>query len=144
MIGIFIFKQSVILERKLLKMLSPIIDNWEKYEELNTKLAEVLEEQEKNPTVSGYEAICGICKELETLNKINKKKVELMEDFEDEDEDAIIETMLSAYQDELDEINKEAKKKMSFEWLEEDKDGFIKVCNDFKVPDIPEFKPYIT
>ena len=143
MIGIFIFKQSVILERNFLKMLSPIIDNWEKYEELNTKLAEVLEEQEKNPTVSGYEAICGICKELETLNKIHKKKVELTEDFEDEDEDAIIETMLSAYQDKLDEINKEAKKKMSFEWLEEDKDGFIKVCNDFKVPEIPEFKPYI-
>ena len=87
-------------------MLSPIINNWEKYEELNTKLAKVLEEQEKNPTVSGYEAICGICKELETLNKIHKKKVELMEDFEDED-------------------------------------GFIKLCNDFKVPDIPEFKPYI-
>ena len=114
MIGIFLFKQSVILERKLFKMLSPIINNWEKYEELNTKLAEVLEEQEKNPTVSGYEAICGICKELETLNKIHKKKVELMEDFEDEDEDAIIETMLSAYQDKLDEINKVAKKKMSF------------------------------
>ena len=74
-------------------MLSPIIDNWEKYEELNTKLAEVLEEQEKNPTVSGYDAICGMCKELETLNKIHKKKVELMEDFEDEDEDAIIETI---------------------------------------------------
>lgn len=144
MIGIFIFKQSVILERNFLKMLSPIIDNWEKYEELNSKLAEVLEEQEKNPTVSGYEAICDICKELETLNKIHKKKVELMEDFEDEDEDAIIETMLSAYQDKLDEINKEAKKKMSFEWLEVDKDGFMKVCNDFKVPDIPEFKPYIT
>ena len=32
---------------------------------------------------------------------------------------------------------------MSFEWFEEDKDGFIKVCNDFKVPEIPEFKPYI-
>lgn len=143
MIGIFIFKQSVILERKLLKMLSPIIDNWEKYEELNTKLAEVLEEQEKNPTISGYEAICGICKELETLNKIHKKKVELMEDFEDEDEDAIIETMMSAYKDKLDEINKEAKKKMTWDWLEEDKDGFIKVCNNFKVPDIPEFKPYI-
>ena len=124
-------------------MLSPIIDNWEKYEELNSKLAEVLEEQEKNPTVSGYEAICGICKELETLNKIHKKKVELMEDFEDEDDDAIIETMLSAYQDKLDEINKEAKKKMSFEWLEEDEDGFIKLCNDFKVPEISEFKPYI-
>ena len=43
----------------------------------------------------------------------------------------------------LDEINKEAKKKMSFDWLEEDKDGFVKVCNGFKVPEIPEFKPYI-
>ena len=124
-------------------MLSPIIDNWEKYEELNAKLAKVLEEQEKHPTVSGYDAICGMCKELETLNKIHKKKVELMEDFEDESEDAIIETMLSAYQDKLDEINKEAKKKMTFDWLEEDKDGFVKVCNDFKVPEIPEFKPYI-
>ena len=67
----------------------------------------------------------------------------MMEDFEDEDDEAIIETMLSAYQDKLDEINKEAKKKMSFDWLEEDKDG-LKVCNDFKVPEIPEFKPYIT
>lgn len=67
-----------------------------------------------------------------------------MEDFEDEDEDAIIETMLSAYQDKLEEINNEAKKKMSSsEWLEEDKDGFVKLCNDFKVPEIPEFKPYI-
>ena len=74
---------------------------------------------------------------------IHKKKIELMEDFEDESEDAIIETMLSAYQDKLDEINKEAKKKMSFDWLEEDKDGFVKVCNGFKVPEIPEFKPYI-
>lgn len=124
-------------------MLSPIIDNWEKYEELNAKLAEVLKEQEKHPTQSGYDAICGMCKELETLNKIHKKKIELMEDFEDENEDSIIETMLSAYQDKLDEINKEAKKKMSFDWLEEDNDGFVKVCNDFKVPEIPEFKPYI-
>lgn len=124
-------------------MLSPIIDNWEKYEELNAKLAKVLEEQEKHPTVSGYDAICGMCKELETLNKIHKKKVELMEDFEDESEDAIIETMLSAYQDKLDEINKEAKKKMTWDWLEEDKDGFMKVSNNFKVPEIPEFKPYI-
>lgn len=40
-------------------MLSPIIDNWEKYEELNAKLADVLEEQEKNPTQSGYDTICG-------------------------------------------------------------------------------------
>ena len=32
---------------------------------------------------------------------------------------------------------------MSFEWLEEDKDGFMTVCHDFKVPEIPEFKPYI-
>jgi hypothetical protein len=124
-------------------MLSPIIDNWEKYEELNAKLAKVLEEQEKHPTASGYDAICGMCKELETLNKIHKKKVELMEDFEDENEDAIIETMLSAYQDKLDEINKEAKKKMSFDWLEVDKDGFMKVCNNFKIPETPEFKPYI-
>lgn len=123
-------------------MISPIIENWEKYEELNAKLAEVLKEQEKNPTVSGYDAICGMCKELETLNKIHKKKIELMEDFEDENEDSIIETMLSAYQDKLDEINKEAKSRMS-DWLEEDKDGFVKVCNDFKVPEIPEFKPYI-
>ena len=30
-------------------MISPIIENWEKYEELNAKLAEVLKEQEKNP-----------------------------------------------------------------------------------------------
>ena len=124
-------------------MLSPIIDNWEKYEELNAKLAEVLEEQEKHPTQSGYDAIVGMCKELETLNKIHKKKVEMMEDFEDENEDAIIETILSAYQDKLDEINKEAKKKMTWDWLEEDKDGFAKVCNNFKVPEIPEFKPYI-
>lgn len=124
-------------------MLSPIIDNWEKYEELNAKLAKVLEEQEKNPTVSGYDAICGMCKELETLNKIHKKKMEMMEDFEDEDDEAIIETMLSAYQDKLAEINKEAKKKMTWDWLEEDKDG-LKVCNNFKVPEIPEFKPYIS
>lgn len=123
-------------------MISPIIDNWEKYEELNAKLAEVLKEQEKNPTQSGYDAICGMCKELETLNKIHKKKVEMMEDFEDEDEDSIIETMLSAYQDKLDDIKKEAKTRMS-DWLEEDEDGFVKVCNDFKVPEIPEFKPYI-
>ena len=123
-------------------MLSPIIDNWEKYEELNDKLAKVLEEQEKHPTQSGYDAICGMCKELETLNKIHKKKMEMMEDFEDDE--AIIETMLSAYQDKLDEINKEAKKKMSFDWLKNDKDGFMSVCNDFKVPEIPEFKPYIT
>ena len=123
-------------------MISPIIENWEKYEELNAKLAEVLKEQEKNPTVSGYDAICGMCKELETLNKIHKKKVEMMEDFEDEDEDAIIETMLSAYQDKLDDIKKEAKTRMS-DWLEEDKDGFLKVCNNFKVPETPEFKPYI-
>lgn len=123
-------------------MLSPIIENWEKYEELNAKLAEVLKEQEKNPTVSGYDAICGMCKELETLNKIHKKKVELLEDFEDEDEDAIIESMLSAYQDKLDDIKKESKNRMS-EWLEEDKDGFLKVCNNFKVPETPEFKPYI-
>ena len=123
-------------------MLSPIIENWEKYEELNAKLAEVLKEQEKHPTQSGYDAICGMCKELETLNKIHKKKVEMMEDFEDEDEDAIIETMLSSYQDKLDDIKKEAKTRMS-EWLEEDKDGFLKVCNNFKVPETPEFKPYI-
>lgn len=123
-------------------MISPIIDNWEKYEELNAKLAEVLKEQEKHPTQSGYDAICGMCKELETLNKIHKKKVEMMEDFEDEDEDSIIETMLSAYQDKLDDIKKEAKNRMS-EWLEEDKDGFLKLCNDFKVPETPEFKPYI-
>ena len=123
-------------------MISPIIENWEKYEELNAKLAEVLKEQETNPTVSGYDAICGMCKELETLNKIHKKKVEMMGDFEDEDEDAIIETMLSAYQDKLDDIKKEAKNKMS-DWLEEDKDGFLKVCNNFKVPETPEFKPYI-
>lgn len=123
-------------------MISPIIENWEKYEELNAKLAEVLKEQEKNPTVSGYDAICGMCKELETLNKIHKKKVEMMEDFEDEDEDAIIETMLSAYQDKLDDIKKEAKNRMS-DWLEEDSDGFLKVCNNFKVPETPEFKPYI-
>lgn len=123
-------------------MLSPIIENWEKYEELNAKLAEVLKEQEKNPTVSGYDAICGMCKELETLNKIHKKKVEMMEDFEDEDEDAIIETMLSAYQDKLDDIKKEAKNRMA-DWLEEDSDGFLKVCNNFKVPETPEFKPYI-
>lgn len=123
-------------------MISPIIENWEKYEELNAKLAEVLKEQEKNPTVSGYDAICGMCKELETLNKIHKKKVEMMEDFEDEDEDAIIETMLSAYQDKLDDIKKEAKNRMT-DWLEEDSDGFLKVCNNFKVPETPEFKPYI-
>ena len=123
-------------------MLSPIIENWEKYEELNAKLAEVLKEQENNPTASGYDAICGMCKELETLNKIHKKKVEMMEDFEDEDEDAIIETMLSAYQDKLDDIKKEAKNRMS-DWLEEDSDGFLKVCNNFKVPETPEFKPYI-
>lgn len=124
-------------------MISPIIENWEKYEELNAKLAEVLKEQEKNPIASGYDAICGMCKELETLNKIHKKKVEMMEDFEDEDEDAIIETMLSAYQDTLDEVKKKAKDKMSFEWIEEDEDGFLKVCNKFKVPETPEFKPYI-
>ena len=123
-------------------MISPIIDNWEKYEELNAKLAEVLKEQEKNPTASGYDAICGMCKELETLNKIHKKKVELMEDFDDEDEDSIIETMLSAYQDKLDDIKKEAKSRMT-DWLEEDEDGFMKVCNNFKVPETPEFKPYI-
>ena len=123
-------------------MISPIIENWEKYEELNAKLAEVLKEQEKNPTVSGYDAICGMCKELETLNKIHKKKVEMMEDFEDEDEDAIIETMLSAYQDKLDDIKKEAKNRMT-DWLEEDSNGFLKVCNNFKVPETPEFKPYI-
>ena len=123
-------------------MISPIIENWEKYEELNAKLAEVLKEQEKNPTVSGYDAICGMCKELETLNKIHKKKVEMMEDFEDEDEDAIIETMLSAYQDKLDDIKKKAKNRMT-DWLEEDSDGFLKVCNNFKVPETPEFKPYI-
>lgn len=123
-------------------MISPIIENWEKYEELNAKLAEVLKEQEKNPTVSGYDAICGMCKELETLNKIHKKKVEMMEDFEDEDEDAIIETMLSAYQDKLDDIKKEANNRMT-DWLEEDSDGFLKVCNNFKVPETPEFKPYI-
>lgn len=123
-------------------MISPIIDNWEKYEELNAKLAEVLEEQEKNPTASGYDAICGMYKELETLNKIHKKKVELMEDFDDEDEDSIIETMLSAYQDKLDDIKKEAKNRMT-DWLEEDSDGFLKVCNNFKVPETPEFKPYI-
>jgi hypothetical protein len=124
-------------------MISPIIENWEKYEELNSKLADVLKEQEKNPTVSGYDAICGMCKELEILNKIHKKKVEMMEDFEDEDDDAIIETMLSAYQDTLDEVKKKAKDKMSFDWLEEDKDGFLKVCNKFNVPETPEFKPYI-
>lgn len=123
-------------------MLSPIIDNWEKYEELNAKLAEVLKEQEMHPTQSGYDAICGMCKELETLNKIHKKKVEMMEDFEDEDEDSIIETMLSAYQDKLDDIKKEAKSRMT-DWLEEDSDGFLKVCNNFKVPETPEFKPYI-
>lgn len=123
-------------------MLSPIIDNWEKYEELNAKLAEVLKEQEKHPTQSGYDAICGMCKELETLNKIHKKKVEMMEDFEDENEDAIIETMLSAYQDRLDDIKKEAENRMS-DWLEVDEDGFMKVCNNFKIPETPEFKPYI-
>jgi hypothetical protein len=33
--------------------------------------------------------------------------------------------------------------KMAFDWLEEDKDGFVKVCNNFKIPETPEFKPYI-
>lgn len=98
-------------------------NDWEKYTEINSKLKELLEKQDKNPTLSGSEAICGIINELEKLNRTFKKKEELMADFE-EDEDDILDYLNEKYKDFI----KTDEKSIDIE---------------FKPPAIPEFKPYI-